>query len=152
MKLDVQDITSEDEQLSNVYYVIDAEDVEKKGRSFDALLLVRRCSSCKKEIGGFGSGQHQKDQIKKIEKCCSEAEDFLQPGMPLQEIVFRLLLKGGNRPTAISELHYALTEDLAKPTHPMNITVQALRNILEKDHYYGFKETAQRSTPRRPKK
>lgn len=152
MKLDVQDIKTEDEQLSNVYYIIDPADVEKQGRSFEALLLVRHCASCKKEIVGLASLPRYKDQIKKIAKCCSEAEDFLRPGMPLQEIVFRLLLKEGNRPMAISDLHYAITEDLARPTHPMNISAEALMNILKRDRYYGFKETDERPKPRRAKK
>ena len=62
--------------------------------------------------------------------------------MPLREIVFRLLLKAGNKPVSLADLHYALTEDLARPTHPMNISTDVLKRILDKDSYYGFKEVS----------
>ena len=141
MVQDTQSTESENEQFANVSYVIDPKKAEEQGRSLEALLLSRRCPSCKDRIEEGGSLPPVKEQIKEIAKCCANAEGFLRPGMPLREIVFRLLLKGGNQPVSLKDLHYALTEELARPTHPMNISIEALKRILAGDQYYGLKET-----------
>ena len=133
MKTDAQ-------RYGNVYYVIDEEMAEEEGRTLETLLLSRRCSSCRAQMGEKKSITPAKKQMGEIAKCCAKVEDFLSPGMPLRELVFRLLLKGGNKPKSINDLHYALTEDLAWPTHPMNISVDALKRILDLDEYYSFKE------------
>ena len=58
--------------------------------------------------------------------------------MPLQEIIFRILLTRRNQPTSLRDLHYQLTERWATPVKPMNISQEGLRRILEADMYYGF--------------
>lgn len=137
MVQDTQSTESENEQLANVHYVIDPAKAKEQGRSLEALLLSRRCSSCRDRIEGEGALPPAKKQMEEIAKCCANVEGFLRPGMPLRELVFRLLLKRKNQPMSLNDLHYALTEDLALPTHPMNITVEALKRILDGDQYYG---------------
>ena len=58
--------------------------------------------------------------------------------MPIQEIVFRLLLTRRNTPTLLSDLHYELTEKWSTPVRPINITENGLARILNSDTYYGF--------------
>lgn len=134
--------TPEGQELTDVYYVIDLEIVEEKGRDLAGLLISRRCPSCAARIEEEGEIPAAKKQMGEIAKCCSSSEGFIRPGMSLLEMVFRLLLKAGSKPVALADLHYALTEDWARPTHPMNFSIDVLKRILDKDSYYGFKEVS----------
>ena len=133
-------IKTDVQRYGNVYYVIDEETAEEKGRTLGTLLQSRRCPSCRARMEEKEPITPAKKQMGEIAKCCAKVEDFMSPAMPLRELAFRLLLKGGNKPKSINDLHYALTEDLAWPTHPMNISVDALKRILDLDQYYSFKE------------
>jgi hypothetical protein len=62
--------------------------------------------------------------------------------MPIQEIVFRILLSRRNAPTPLHELHYELTERWATPMRPINISEAGLGRILDADTYYGFAQIA----------
>jgi hypothetical protein len=76
--------------------------------------------------------------IDEIAEYCAGEEEFIRPQMALQEIVFRILLRRGNQPISLQELHYELTERWATPKRPINVTPAGLRRILEADGYYGF--------------
>ena len=142
MKQETIEAQPEGQELTDVYYVIDPEKAEEQGRDLAGLLVSRRCPSCAARIEEEGEIPSAKKQMTEIAKCCSSSDGFVRPGMPLREMVFRLLLKAGNKPVALSDLHYALTEDWARPTHPMNISIDVLKRILDKDSYYGFKEVS----------
>jgi hypothetical protein len=63
---------------------------------------------------------------------------FIRPDMPIQEIIFRILLSRQNEPTLLWDLHHELTEKWATPIRPINITQEGLQRILDNDTYYGF--------------
>ncbi len=129
-------------ETGDVYYAIDLGGMEAQGRSLDVMLTSRRCPACTEKLKKAKTKPSVKEQIKDIMKCCATTEGFISPGMPLREIVFRLLLKGGNRAMSLKDIHYAVTEQWAMPTHPMNVKVDSLKRILDNDTYYGIKETA----------
>ena len=79
-----------------------------------------------------------KKLVDEIAKASKGEENFIRTEMPIQEIVFRMLLARRNRPTSIRDLHYELTETWATPVRPINITEEALGKILDADTYYGF--------------
>jgi len=134
--------TPEGRELTDVYYVIDPGTFEERGRDLARLLVSRRCPSCAARIEEEGEIPSAKTQMGEIAKHCSSSEGFIRSGMSLREIVFRLLLGAGNKSVALADLHYALTEDWARPTHPMNISIDVLKRILDQDSYYGFKEVS----------
>ena len=76
--------------------------------------------------------------VDEIAKSSKGEENFIQTEMPIQEIVFRMLLARRNKPTLLSDLHYELTETWATPVRPINISEEALGKILDADTYYGF--------------
>ncbi|MBM3926281.1 MAG: hypothetical protein FJ320_09935 [SAR202 cluster bacterium] len=121
------------------YYAVDLGGMEADGRSLDVILTSRRCPDCAEKLKKAKSKPSVKDQVRDITKCCATKEGFISPGMPLREIVFRLLLKGGNRSMSLKDVHYAVTEQYAMPTHPMNVQVNSLKRILDNDTYYGIK-------------
>jgi hypothetical protein len=125
--------------FGDVYYAINLGGMEVNGKSLDIMLASRRCPDCVEKLKKAKTRPSVKDQLKDMTKCCATKEEFISPGMPLREIVFRLLLKGGNRPMSLKDIHYAVTEQYAMPTHPMNVSAASMKRILDNDMYYGIK-------------
>ena len=120
-------------------YWIDPDRFEELKRSMEALLVTRRCSSCLEEEPNIASAPPVDEQIAHISECCAQDESFIRPGMPLQEIVFRMILASGNKPLSAEQLHQQLTEQWATPGNLMNVSVEGLSRVLENDDYYGFR-------------
>ena len=76
--------------------------------------------------------------VSEIAKFSRNDEDYIRTEMPIQEIVFRILLRQRNRPTALSAIHSELTEKWATPVRPINMSEETLGKILDADTYYGF--------------
>ncbi len=76
--------------------------------------------------------------VDEIAEHYTEEEGFIRTEMPIQEIVFRILLTRRNQPTPLRDLHYELTERWATPVRPINISELGLRRILDADTHYGF--------------
>ena len=79
-----------------------------------------------------------KKLVDEVAKFSKDEENFIRTEMPIQEIVFRILLTRRNRPTFLRDLHYELTERWATPVRPINLSEEALARILDADTYYGF--------------
>jgi hypothetical protein len=138
--------------ISRAYYVIDPRIAEVQQRDMSALLLSRRCPACFERVLNEKKPPTVRKQIRDMSRCCAQADDFLAPTMPLKEIVFRLLLKNSNKATSLESLHWDVTEDWAAPTHPMNITVETMKRILDSDNFYCFKESTSKARERSRKK
>ena len=130
------------ENLTGVCYVIDPATAEEQQRDLMALLLDRLCAPCADRSRKGKTPITVRRQIRDISRCCASSQEFIRASMPLKEIVFRLLLKGANKPMDLWDLHYAVTEDWGLPTHPMNISMDVMKRILDSDSYYCFKEVA----------
>ncbi len=120
-------------------YWIDPARFEELKRSMEVLLVTRRCSTCSEETPDISSPPPVDEQIAHILECCASDESFILPGMPLQEIVFRMILAAGNNPLTVGQLHHQLTEQWATPGNLMNVTPEGLHRVLENDDYYGFR-------------
>ena len=120
-------------------YWIDPARLEELKRSMEMLLATRRCATCLEEEPDIASPPSADVQIAHIAECCAQDESFIKPGMPLQEIVFRMILAAGNMPVSIGQLHYQLTEQWATPGNLMNVSAEGLRRVLDTDDYYGFR-------------
>ena len=138
--------------ISRAYYVIDPKIAEVQQRDMSALLFSRRCPACVERVLNEKKPPTVRKQIRDMSRCCAQADDFLAPTMPLKEIVFRLLLKNSNKATSLESLHWDVTEDWAAPTHPMNITVETMKRILDSDNFYCFKESTSKARERSRKK
>ncbi len=125
--------------VDDLYYLIDPALAEERRRDLGGLLMSRRCKKCAARVAKEGKAGTVRQQMRELSKCCAASDDFISPTMPLKEIAFRLLLQAGNKPMSLTDLHYAVTEDWALPTHPMNISVDVMKRILDADYYYSFK-------------
>ena len=123
-------------------YHISFERLAELKRSPTALLAARRCPSCP----SLGTPLHELTDpevlVSEIAEYCGGGEGSIQSNMPLQEIVFRVLLARRNQPTSLHDLHYQLTERWASPVKPVNISRAGLGRILDADTYYGFAQVS----------
>ncbi len=124
-------------------YILDPQRAAEEDLSLEFVLLGRRCSSCRERLEETGEMPTVKQHIAQIAKCCALKEGFIRPQMPIQEIVFRILLSERNQPASLSHLHSLLTEEWATPMNPKNVSAEDLKRILASDNYYGFKEIPQ---------
>lgn len=120
------------------YYVIDQSRVAELDRSVTALLLSRRCPSCKTRLKSRRRVPSEEAQIKEIAECCATREGFIRADMPMQEIIFRSILSEGNKPVSLEKLHYLVTDQWYSPVNPRSISAGGLKLVLDNDLYYGF--------------
>ena len=76
--------------------------------------------------------------VQEVAEHHGDDSEFIRSDMPIQEIVFRTLIAGNNRPISLTGLHYELTERWATPIRPIAISERRLLRILDADTYYGF--------------
>ena len=119
-------------------YHISLQQMAKLRRSATTILAARRGPSCPSRLNPDQELTDPQALIYEIAEYSAKDEEFIRPQITLQEMVFRILLRRRNQPISLQELHYELTERLATPTRPINITPAGLRRILEADEYYGF--------------
>ena len=126
------------------HYVIDPSRLQEFERSLLAMLLSRRCPSCKPKVAARVKPPTEAEHIKQFAKCCSKREGFIRPNMPMQEIIFRSILSEGNQPVSVEQLHELVTARWYSPANPRSLSPDALKQVLDKDVYYGFKEAPKR--------
>jgi hypothetical protein len=119
----------------SILYYISFERLAQLSRSAVAILSARLGPlnlTTDQELNG------PQELINEIAEHRATEPGFIRPDMPIQEIVFRVLLSRRNEPTPLSDLHHELTEKWATPIRPINVTRAGLRRILDNDTYYGF--------------
>ena len=119
-------------------YQISFERLAELRRSPIAIMADRRPKSAPSRKKPDSELPDAKKMVDEIASYCADDDDFIRTEMPIQEIVFRLLLTRRNTPTLLSDLHYELTEKWSTPVRPINITEAGLVRILDSDTYYGF--------------
>jgi len=111
-------------------------------RSAVQLIAARRPPSCPSR----GKPDHElsdpQELVSEIAKFCAEEEGFIRSELPVQEMIFRVLLTRNNEPTTLRDLHYEVTERWSTPIRPINFTEKGLGRILDADTYYGFSKLA----------
>ena len=120
-------------------YHISLPRLERLGRSAVHLIEARLTGACP----SYGQSATELDPvtlIREIQEFHADTGDFIRADMPIQEIVFRILLSRGNNPTPLSELHHELTGRWSSALRLISIDQERLRRVLEADIYYGFAE------------
>lgn len=111
-------------------------------RSAVLLIAARRPPSCPSR----GKPDHELSDpqklISEIADYCGDEEGFIRSELPVQEMIFRVLLARSNEPTALRDLHHEVTERWSTPIRPINLTEKGLARILDADTYYGFSKIA----------
>ena len=84
-------------------------------------------------------GNDRDDLFVIISDCCSKAEGFFAPDLPIMEIIFRILLANANQPLALEEIKERLDEGLATGERAITISLETLKRLLDNDRYYGLR-------------
>ena len=129
-----------EDKLEPVLYYISFERIEQLNRSAVAIVAARRGPSCPSLLQPEHELTDAKKLVGEIAKFCADEPGFVRHDMPIQEMVFRMLLLRGNQPTPLEELYYDLTEKWASPTRPISITQGDLNRVLASDTFYGFSQ------------
>lgn len=120
-------------------YHISLERLAQLNRSAAHLIADRLTRACPSH-GKSALGLDPNSLIGEIQEFHADTGDFIRPDLPIQEILFRILLAQGNEPMRLSELHRELTERWSSALRPISIDQERLRRVLRADTYYGFAE------------
>ena len=129
---------SQEQAEENYLYFVSFERLEDLNRSPLMLVAERRGPSFPSREKPDNELTNVQVLLDEIAEHHTEEEGFIRTDMPIQEIVFRILLTRRNQPTRLRDLHYELTERWATPVRPINISELGLRRILDADTHYGF--------------
>jgi len=129
--------TIEQSEAPSVYQ-ISFDRISELKRSAVAMMADRRPPTSPSRKNPDTELPDAKKLVDEIASHCADDENFILTDMPIQEIVFRLLLTRRNSPTLLSDLHYELTEKYSTPVRPISVTEKGLSRILDSDTYYGF--------------
>lgn len=133
---ETQDTTEEPE--APLVYQISFDRLAELNRSAVAIVADRRPPSAPSRKNPDTELPDAQKLVDEIASHCADDDNFIRTEMPIQEIVFRLLLTRRNTPTLLSDLHYELTEKWSTPVRPISITERGLARIMDSDTYYGF--------------
>ena len=129
--------TSQEKTESYLYYISFSR-LEELKRSPVAILADRRGPSCPSLLQPDHELNDPQQLLDEIADFCAGEQGYIRPDMPIQEIVFRILLTRRNQRMSGHDLHYELTEKWSTPIRPISMTVKGLHRILSNDTYYGF--------------
>ena len=129
----------EESLASNTRYHISLPRLEQLNRSALHLFYTRLNEACPSH-GQPVNGLEPAVLMREIREFHADVGEFIRPDMPIQEILFRMLLARGNEPLTLGELHRDLTETWSSALRPISIDEDRLQNVLEADTYYGFAE------------
>ena len=132
------EMVGEQPEIENPLFLISTDRLDKFERSPVHLIAGRLTATSPSKSKPINELGDVKGLIREIAQNYKDDPNFIRSDMPVQEIIFRTMLARSNRPIALSDLHYELTERWATPIRPIVITQQRLLRILDDDTYYGF--------------
>ena len=118
-------------------WAIDLNWLKTNGRSFSILARDTLCAKCRKKLKTDTIEVKPADLLKAVESCCSKADNFIAPGLPFQESIFRVFLANGNKPLTLKELGEHLTRRRGADIY--RTSAAFLSRMMQNDNYYGIK-------------
>ena len=120
-------------------YQIDTKAFDASGRSFEFAVYARLSKNGKAIVddgdsaGGFGSAA---EYMKVMSNICSKELDFLLPGTPITEAVFKLLLANTNKAMTLDEIQSGLSAAWSSVIYLKNLSDDVLRRMLDQENDY----------------
>ena len=127
-----------DSRLAGTEYRFSLERLEELNRSPVPLLLARLNTACPSYGKTPADIAGPADLVDEISAHCGDDDNFINPAMPLQEILFRTLLLRAGEPMTLADLHEELTERWSSPIRLITVTLGGLARVLDNDVFYGF--------------
>lgn len=128
-------------QQEDARYAIDVRAFESSGKSFVYAVYTRMSERGMAQVGGTPDDLPQpmgsvNEYMKVIAAVCSKEPDFLLPGTPISEAVFRLLLANNNKPLSLQEIQTGLTSAWASVIYLKNLSDEVVRRMLDEPNEY----------------
>lgn len=124
--------------VESLEYRVSLDRLDELNRSPVPLILARMTSSCPSHGSSPGESDDPAALIREIRANCGDDPDYIKQSMPLQEIVFRMLLLADDQTMTLGDLHRKLTERWSSAIRPITVTASGLARILDNDVFYGF--------------
>ena len=131
-------------------YAVDIKAFEASGKSFQYAAFSRlcwrgHCAVCEgSQQPASTPTRPANEYLKVLQAECSKEPDFLLPGTPITEAVFRLLLANGNRPMTMQEIQSGLTAAWASVIYLKNLSDDVLRRMIDRPNEYFIVRTARK--------
>lgn len=122
------------------YWSIDLDWYQPNNRSFFTLARGCLCPKCRKQLKADEGEVSATDLLVAINDCCSQKPGFITGETPILESVFRFFLASGNQPLELEELGKQVSEWRGGDSY--RTSVEMLSRLLERDRYYGLRQTA----------
>ncbi len=127
------------QEEASLYYYINFKRLEEDLKRSAATLLKSRLTPLSPSaLSEDRKSEEDQELLEEIAQYAPAEDGFIKSDMPIQEIIFRMLLLRRNEPTQLTELHHELTESWATPVRPITVSLRSLARILDNDDYYGF--------------
>jgi hypothetical protein len=122
---------------SETRWAIDLDWLEGNHHSFTAMAKGGLCEKCRKKLKVNKGEVAKRDLLKALSACCSNAEEFITPTLPLKESIFRVFLANANKPLTLDELGQQVNERRGIDAYLVSGAV--LSRLLQTDQHYGFR-------------
>lgn len=121
-------------------YAIDFKAIEAEGRSAAFIVASRCCWQCQQVIDEQPElSSDLKYLMTQIKSDCSQRADYLLPGTPLTEAIFRLLLATGNKPLSVTQISEQLSAAWASVIYMKDLSEELLASLLDAENDYKIK-------------
>jgi hypothetical protein len=122
-------------------YSIDIKGFEAAGRSFTYSVYSRMSPRGMAQLGGSAdeipsSLGTPSEMMKIVASICSKEPDYLLPGTPISEAVFRLLLANGNRPMKLMDIQTGLATAWSSVIYLKNLSDEVVQRMLDAGNEY----------------
>jgi len=127
-------------EMQEPRYFIDVKAFETASRSFALIVRSRRCAYCMEcENRPQEEGHALRDAseyVNQIADFCCHKPDYMLPGTPLTEAVFRVLLANKNRPMTLNEIEAGLAAAWTSAIYLKNLSDRVLERLLNRPNEY----------------
>lgn len=128
-------------------YSIDIKKFDAAGRSFQYAVYTRMSERGMAQLGGtstelpksFGTPS---EIMKIVASICSKEPDYLLPGTPISEAVFRLLIANGNRPMTLVDVQSGLATAWASVIYLKNLSDEVVQRMLDSSNEYFIRRVS----------
>lgn len=125
----------------NPSYSIDVKAFEASGKSYIYAVYTRMSERGMAQVGGtvtdfpkpFGTPS---EYMKVVGSICSKEPDYLLPGTPISEAVFRLLIAHNNKPMSLQDIQAGLASAWASVIYLKNLSDEVVRRMLDEPNEY----------------
>jgi hypothetical protein len=128
-------------RVEDAKYNIDIKGVEAAGRSFPYAVYTRMSERGMAQLGGTAvepprSLGTASEMMKIVASICSKEPDYLLPGTPISEAVFRLLIANGNRAMSLLDVQAGLASAWESVIYLKNLSDDVVERMLDMPNEY----------------